>query len=698
MRRPVLLLAPCVLALAASARADEGLWPFDMAPKAAIAKAHNVNLTDAWLDRLRLSTVRISVGGTGSFVSSKGLILTNHHVASDCIANIASSSHNYMDEGFLAARDTGAVEPKCPNLSADVLVATEDVTDKVRAARQPGMSDADANVAMKAKMGEIEKACTDKNMSAMKADGISARCEVVTLYAGGKYDLYTYKRYTDIRLVFAPEAAIAFFGGDPDNFTYPRYDLDMALFRAYVADKPLAAANYLKWNPAGAKDGETVFVSGNPGTTRRLATVAQLEQYRDTVYPRALESLRRDRDLLKELGSQGHELEREAREDLFEVENSIKALTGYLGGLRDPALVKIKKDDEAALQKAIQADPKLKAQFGTALADVAKVQAQLPKLYPAYAALERLGFSSLLGLARHLVRVTAETQLPSDKRLREYRDANLDEIKQELFSPAPIYGNVEVAVVREWMERVQRELRDQPDLVAKILHGQTPARAAQELVASSKLFDVYARKALFDGGKAAIDASNDPAIVAMRTVDDAARAARKRYEDAIEAPMRQLGEKVAQATFAVKGTSTYPDATFTLRLSVGVVKGYTENGKVIAPQTDFAGMYAHATGKDPFKLPKSFLDKKGSLPDGTKLNFVSTDDIIGGNSGSPVVNASGEIVGLIFDGNLTSLPNNFVYRETTERAVSVSTAGMTDALRVVYGAAPLLAELTGAAP
>ena len=693
MRRAGLTLVPVVLCLAASARADEGLWPFDMVPKAAIAKDHNVQLTDAWLDRLRLSTVRISVGGTGSFVSPKGLILTNHHVASDCIANIASSSHNYMDEGFLASRDTAGVEPKCPNLSADVLVATEDVSDKVRAARQPNMSDADANVAMKAKMGELEKACTDKNEAAMKAGGVSARCEVVTLYAGGKYELYTYKRYTDVRLVFAPEASIAFFGGDPDNFTYPRYDLDMALFRAYVDDKPLAATNYLRWNAGGAKDDEAVFVSGNPGTTRRLATVAQLEQYRDTVYPRALVSLRRDRELLDATAAQGHELEREAREDLFDVENSIKALNGYLGGLRDPALVKIKKDDEAALQKAIAADPKLKAQFGTTFADVAKVQAQVPKLYPPYAALERVGFSSLLGLARHLVRLGAETQLPSDKRLREYRDANLDEIKQEVFSPAPIYGNVEVAVVREWMERAQRELSGQPELLAKILHGQTPARAAQELVAGSKLFDVYARKALFAGGKAAIDASDDPAIVVMRAVDEAARAARKRYEDGIEAPMRQLGEKVAQATFAVKGTSTYPDATFTLRLSVGVVKGYTEHGKAIAPQTDFAGMYAHATGKDPFKLPKSFLDKKASLPPGTKLNFVSTDDIIGGNSGSPVVNAAGDIVGLIFDGNLSSLPNNFVYREVTERAVSVSTAGMTAALRHVYGADALLAEL-----
>ncbi len=680
------------MCLAASARADEGLWPFDMVPKDAIAKAHGVTLDDKWLEHLRLATVRISVGGTGSFVSPTGLILTNHHVASDCISKIASSSHNYMDEGFYAARDGG--EAKCPDLAVDVLGAMEDVTGRVLAVKTPGMSDADANDAVKAKMGELEKACTDKNSSAMKRDGVSARCEVVTLYAGGKYHLYTYTRYTDIRLVFAPEAAIAFFGGDPDNFTYPRFDLDMALFRAYADGKALSPQSFLKWSAQGPKDGDVAFVSGNPGSTRRLATLSQLEQLGSTTYPRALENLKRERDLLKELSAQGHEYEREAREGIFDVENSIKALTGYLGGLRDPALTKIKKDDEAALQKAIDADPKLKAQYGTTLADVAKVQAQIPKLYPAYSALERLGDSSLLGVARHLVRMSNETALPSDKRLREYRDANLEEIRLETFSSAPVYGAVEVVAIRAWLERAARDLRDQPDLVAKILGGKTPAARAREIVTSSRLFDVYARKQLEAGGKAAIGSSDDAAIVLIRTIDDAARAARKKYEDAIEAPMRQLGEKVAQATFAVKGTSTYPDATFTLRLSVGVAKGYTENGKAIPYATDFAGMYAHATGKDPFKLPQRWLEKKAQLTPTTKLDFVSTDDIIGGNSGSPVVNAAGELVGLIFDGNLSSLPNNFVYREITERAVSVDTDAMLEALKKVYDAGALANELT----
>ena len=689
MRR-YLLAVPTVVLLATSARADEGLWPFDMVPKAAIAKAHGVNLTDAWLDHLRLSTVRISAGGTGSFVSKTGLILTNHHVASDCIANIASSSHNYMAEGYYAARDGG--EAKCPNLAVDVLVATQDVTHEVQSARTPTMSDADANVAMKAKMGELEKACTDKN-------GASARCEVVTLYAGGKYALYTYRRYTDIRLVFAPEAGIAFFGGDPDNFTYPRFDLDMALFRAYVGGKPLAPEQYLSWSAHGPTDGEVTFVSGNPGSTRRLATVAQLAVLRDALYPAILDSLKRERDLLKALSAQGPEYEREARESVFDIENSIKALTGYLGGLRDPALMKIKKDDEASLQKTIDAKPELKAKYGTTLADVAKVQAEIPKLYPSYSALERIGGSSLLGVARHLVRMADELALPSNKRLREYRDANLEEIKLDTFSPAPVYGAVEVVAIRAWLERAAHDLRDKPDLVKKLLDGKTPEARAREIVTGSRLFDVYARKSVFSGGKAAIASSDDPAIALMRSIDEASRAARKKYEDAVEAPMRVLGEKVAQATFAARGTSTYPDATFTLRLSVGVAKGYVEHGKTIPYATDFAGMYAHATGKEPFALPKRWFEAGGTRPKSgldlkTKLNFVSTDDIIGGNSGSPVVNAKGELVGLIFDGNLSSLPNNFVYREVTERAVSVDTDAMLEALRKVYDAGALADELT----
>jgi len=682
--RPLTAALLATLACSGVAAADEGMWPFDMAPVAAIQKDHNVQLSPAWLEHLRLSSARLSSGGSSSFVSKKGLLLTNHHVASDCIAKVARPGVDYMSDGFLASRDGGEIA--CPDLEALVLVESEDVTARVTAARKPGMTDAEANVAIKGEMARAEKECSDKKHK---------KCEVVTLYAGGRYHLYTYDRFTDVRLVFAPEADIAFFGGDPDNFTYPRFDLDMALFRVYANGKPLEPKHWLEWSDKGAKDGDVVFVSGHPGGTNRMSTVAQLEKLRDVTYPYYLEAIKRERDAVKRFADEGAEAKRESREAIFGEENSIKALTGYLGGLKDPALVAKRKTEEAALAAAIEKDPKLKAAYGTVFDDVKKVQAKLtPELYARYNVLERGADASLFGSARLLVRWHEETAQPNDKRLREYRDSNLETLKLELLGAAPIYGGVEVAVLRAWMERADRDLAKNDPLRAAIFHGETPERAARTLVAGSKLFDVYARRKLLEGGKAAIEASTDPMILLVRAIDGDARKLRKTYEDEIEAPMRALGEKVTQATFAVRGASLPPDATFTLRLATGVVKGYTEGGKAIPAATDFGGLYARATGKDPYKLPKRWLDRKAKVDAKVALNFVSTNDIIGGNSGSPVVDAGGKLVGLIFDGNLSSLPNRFVYREVTERAVSVDSAGMLHALRVVYDAGDLADELT----
>ena len=467
-------------------------------------------------------------------------------------------------------------------MAVDVLVATEDVADKVRAAKTPTMSDADANVAMKAKMGELEKACTDKNQSATHEEGVSARCEVVTLYGGGKYHLYSRTRVTP---TFAScsrptEAAIAFSAATRDNFTYPRFDLDMALFRCRTRAVTRSRRN-VNFEVERAKVRKTAGSRSSasaaiPVRREALPTLSQIEQLRDTTYPRVLDMLKRDRDLLKELSSQGHEYEREAREGIFDVENSIKALTGYLGGLRDPALMKIKKDDEASLQKAIDADPKLKAQFGTTLADVAKVQAQiLSRVHDARAHRRLVAFEFFAEPRAHERRDRAAERAAAPRVPR--RKPRRDQARA-------FFGGARVRRDRSRRDsRVARaraaQAHDQPDLVSKILNGKTPAVRAREIVVGSKLFDVYARRALDHGGKAALGASDDPAIVLVRTIDEASRAARKKYEDAIEAPRRQLGEKVAQATFAARGTSRYPDATFTLRLSVGVAKGYTENGK-----------------------------------------------------------------------------------------------------------------------
>jgi len=666
-----------------SARADEGMWPFNMIPKDRIQKEHNVALTDAWLDRVRLSTVHFGAGGSASFVSKTGLVLTNHHVGSDCIGKLGRSGKDYLATGYLAGKD--GPEAKCPDVELNVLLSIEDVTEKVRAARTPDMSDASANAAMKGAMTQLEKACADK---------AGSRCDVVTLYAGGKYDLYTYKKYTDVRLVFAPEQSIAFFGGDADNFTYPRYDLDMAIFRVYENGQAIQPKDYLSWNSAGAKDGDTVFVSGYPGATGRLLTMAQLATLRDVVYPYYLAQSKAERDGLRAFGKQNQESAREIKSSFFSLENGLKATTGFYLGLKDPVLMKKKTDDEAQLRQAIEADPKLKQSYGTVFDDISAIAKKQTELYKRNAVLEGSTRSHLLTIARHLVRLPTELEATNEKRLREYNDSSLESLKFRIFSAAAIYGEVEVVFVRSWLERALRDLGAADPGVRALLGGRTPERAARETVAGSKLFDVNFRRKLFEGGKQAIDESTDPAIVFMRTIDPEARAIRKRYEDEVEAPSRKAGERIAQALFAVRGTNLAPDATSTLRLSVGTVKGYTERGKVIPWSTNFAGLYAHATGTPPLQLAERWTLAKNALDASVPFNFVSTADTIGGNSGSPVLNGAGEIVGLNFDSNLSRLPNRFVYGETTQRAVHVHTAGIVEALKKVYGADALVQELT----
>lgn len=678
MAAGVALLAPT------EARADFGMWPFDMVPVQGIAKDHGVTLTPQWLDHVRLASVRFNNGGSGSFVSPKGLVLTNHHVAHDCIAKVASPGHDYVSLGYLAGKD--GPEIKCPDLEIDELTAVEDVTSRVLAARQPGASDADANKAMKAQMAVIEKECHDQT---------GLRCDVVTLYAGAVYSLYKSKRFTDVRLVFAPEGDMAFFGGDPDNFTFPRFDLDMAIFRVYEGDRPLAPSDWLTWSPQGPKDGDVVFTSGNPGSTARDDTVSELEALRDVVYPRVLARYGAWHKALQEWSATGPEAKRQAREAMFDVENGLKAITGFEGGLRDAALFKTKQQDEKTLRAAVKASADLETQYGAAWDSIASVQKALVAMYPRYEALEGGLGGTLLKDARHLVRLPAQRALPNDQRLKEYRDTALDEMRMHVESPAAIYPGVEEAYVREWLSLLSASLGPKDPALAQVLAGRDVARAARDLVAQSRLFDTYARTQLWDGGQAAVDASTDPLVVAMRTLDPQALAARKQYEDTIEAPMRELGRRIAKATFAVKGTSVAPDATFTLRLSVGVAKGYDDHGKKIPWATDFAGMYKHATGKPPLQLPARWLDARSKLTPGTPLNFVSTNDITGGNSGSPVIGAAGDLVGLIFDGNIESLPDRFVYQDVTARAVSVDTAAMLEALRTVYGADALVSELTG---
>jgi len=683
-----LLLAGLLFSLLASSQssADEGMWLYNAFPKQKVQAKYGFAPTQQWLDHVRLSSVRFNNGGSGSFVSPEGLTFTNHHVGAECIQQLSTGGRDYMKTGFSVK--TRAEEAKCPNLELNQLVEIEDVTAKVQAAVRPDMSAADAGQAQRAAMSTIEQDCA-------KSTGL--RCDVVTLYSGQVYNLYKYKKYTDVRLVFAPEFEAAFFGGDPDNFTYPRYDLDITFFRVYENDKPAHLDHYLHWSRTGVSENDLIFVSGHPGSTGRLRTMAQLEYLRDVEYPSRLETYKRRINLLKNFSSQSEENARIAKEDLFSYENSQKAITGYLSGLQDKEIMARKQAEEDKLRADYKTKNSAAPDPWQEIANAMKVQRDmfLPLTY-----VERLrGFNSdLARIARNLVRVTEEKTKPNEKRLREYRDSNLPSLEQDLFSTAPIYKSLETVTLADSLAQMQDALgRDNP-VVQKVLGGKTADDAAKDLIGNTKLDNVALRKQLYQGGAAAVQASNDPLIVAMRAIDPDARTVRKQFDDQVDSVERREGAAIAKARFAESGFTQPPDATFTLRLSYGAVKGYTENGKHISYFTTVRGAFEHATehgNKDPYELPESWMKMKSKLNLSTPLNYLSTADIIGGNSGSPTVNKAGEVVGIIFDGNIQSLVWNFVYDDRMGRAIHVGSRGIQEALRNIYGAHALAQELLG---
>jgi hypothetical protein len=680
-RRPVLLLIVLSALLAAvPATADEGLWLFNDLPKQYLKKRYGFEPTTKWAEHLMKSSVRFNVGGSASFVSSTGLVLTNHHVGSDTLQKISTPEHNYYRDGFLARSQ--ADEIKAPDLELNQLVSIADVTAKVNAAVTPDMSAEKANAARRAVMAQLEK-------ESLEATGL--RSDVVTLYGGGRYHLYRYKKYTDVRLVWAPEKDIAFFGGDPDNFEYPRYDLDVCLFRVYENDKPLKVEHFLKWSEAGAGDGDLVFVSGNPGRTSRIFTVAALKHLRDVRVPFALDYLRRKEVLLQQYGNEGPEQERQANEELFSIQNSRKAYMGMLAGLQSPGFIAQKAAEEKALRAKAQSDPKLRehASAWDQIAAAQETRASLQRL--------RLMFGTrLLGIAQTLVQMAAEDGKPSAERLREYRDSNRASLEQELFSSAPIYKELEQHELADDLSLLAERRGGDDPLVRQVLAGKSPQDRATELVQGTRLADVAVRRELAKGGEQAIENSDDPMIRLARTLDPETRRIRKINEEQIEEVERQAYAKIAEVIFATKGTGTYPDATFTLRLSFGVVKGYEENGRQVPPWTTLGGAFQHEKAhgaKEPWKLPKSWHEHKDQLDLDTPFNFVCTADIIGGNSGSPVVNRAGEFVGIIFDGNIQSLTADYFHSEVQGRAVSVHSSAIREAMRKIYGAEKLAAEL-----
>ncbi len=674
-----------VLVLAAAVAADEGLWTFNNIPKQLLEQRYGFSPSDAWLDHLRLSSVRFNNGGSGSFVSPDGLAMTNHHVGSDCIQELSSAEHDYMANGFYAA--TRAQEKKCPNLELNVLMGIADVTADVNAGTKPEMSAAERSAAQRAAMSRLEKEC---------AESTGLRCDVITLYEGGAFNLYRYKKYTDVRLVFAPEADVAAYGGDPDNFNFPRYCLDISFFRVYEKDKPARIEHFLTWNSNGVKEGDVIFVSGNPGSTGRQLTMAQLEFLRDTAYPWRIQLFKSRLKALYEFSAQSAENARVARDVILSYENSLKATTGYQGGLLDADLMAKKAASEKAMRQEVAANPALAKEYGGVWDSLAQAEKTYAGFYREYQLVEApigLRQSELFARARHLARMPGEKAKPNATRLREYRDSNLESLEQSLFSTATIYGSLEIVILgRVFAEMVESLGADHP-LVKQILAGDTPQQAAARYVAGSKLGDVAERRKLAEGGAGAVETSNDAMIQLARLVDPAARAARKRFEDEVDAVERRNGSLLAKLLFALRGTTQYPEATFTLRLSFGAVKGYSDAGRPRRWYTTFQGLYELEAGAPPYRLPKRWMDRKGLLKLDTPYNSVNTADIIGGNSGSPVVNRNGELVGIIFDGNIQQLPNRFLYTDNVARSVAVHAAGIVEALQKIYGAQGLVREL-----
>jgi Peptidase S46 len=682
-----LLILGLILALATPlALADEGMWLYNAFPKDRVQKQYGFLATQEWLDHLQLSSVRFNNGGSGSFVSADGLAFTNHHVGADCIGKLSTSGTDYMKTGFYAK--TQAEEAKCPDLELNVLTGIDDVTAKVKGAATAAMSTADAGQAQRSAMSAIEKDC---------AASTGVRCDVVTLYSGEVYNLYKYKKYTDVRLVFAPEFDAAFFGGDPDNFTFPRYDLDITFFRIYENDKPVHLDHYLQWSKVGVKDGDLIFVSGHPGGTDRLKTVAQLQFLKNTDYPSRLANYKRRIAMFQKFSTESPENARIAQEDIFGYQNSQKAIQGEYEGLQDLAMMAQMNVAEREREQAYMGKHPGEPNPWQEISNAMKTNREI---YDALIYIERMrGFNVDLALyARTLVRAAEEKPKPNGDRLREYRDSALPSLEQELFSTAPIYKNLETATFALALTQMREVLGPEDPAVQASLNGKSPEEAAKALIGSTKLDDVAVRKQLYAGGKAAVDASTDPLIVLMRNVDPEARAVRKRFDDEVDAVVRRDGATIARARFAQTGFTQPPDATFTLRLSYGTVKGYEENGKKIPYFTTIGGAFQHAEehgGKPPYNLGVSWPKMKSKLKLDTPLNYVSTADIIGGNSGSPTVNRAGEVVGIIFDGNIQSLVLNFYYDDRQARAVSVDSRGIIEALRKIYGADALASELTG---
>ena len=668
--------------------ADEGMWTFDNPPLKLWKERYNFEPTKEWLENARLASVRLNDGGSGGFVSPNGLIVTNQHVANGQLQKVSTKEKDYTKEGFYAR--ASAEEIKAPDLECNVLVSYENVTDRVQSAVKPRASDREASEQRKAVIAEIERESTEK--TGLKSD-------VISLYSGGEYWLYRNKKYTDIRIVFAAEEQIAFFGGDYDNFTFPRYDLDVTFLRAYENGQPAKTPHFFKWSETGAIDSEFVLALGSPGSTARLLTVAQLAYQRDVGNPLQEKVWKTRLAALENYGKLGSEQHRQAGAAIRSFNNSLKRLTGQQEGLMNPRMFARKEAEEKALKEGLAKNPELQKSYLPAWEQISKAYAELPPMA------NRLAFSTLAPsrlatIASQLVRYSEEIKKPNDRRYDEFRDSRLESFKFGLLSPAPIFPELEKAQLTAWFAEGVKTLGANDPFVKAALGGQTPAEAVKRAVEGTRLNDVAFRKSLLEGAADAVQKSSDPMVVMARNVEPILRELRQWSEEKILNVEASAGEKIAKARFAVYGKSIAPDANFNLRLSYGKVAGYEEDTTLVPYKTTFFGLYDRAASfaeKPPYDLPARYREGRSKLDLATPLNFVYTADTIGGNSGSPVINRNAELVGLNFDSNIQKLSNRYWYVEEAEggRAVAVHSAGILEALRKLYDAPDLVKELTG---
>ena len=674
-----------LLLLSSSIAGDEGMWTLDNFPRETVREKYGVDVTETWLNQLRLATTRLEGGCTGSFASPAGLVLTNHHCVRRCLSQISSADNDVAANGFLAAdRDQ---EVRCEAQSLSVLSEFVEITSLVAEATA-GKTDQQAKEVRQQTLSRLEKECEEE------ADGRLV-CEAVTLYRGGQYFLYKYKRYDDVRLVFVPESAIAAFGGDPDNFNFPRWCLDMAFLRAYENGEPAKTPHFLKWRPEGAKAGEPVFVTGHPGSTDRLMTVAELKYTRDVELPHWLMRYGELRGRLIQFAKTGNEAHRITQTPLLSYENAIKVRRNHLKALLDDTLISRKQQQEGELRDAVAADAEMRHAYGSAWDDITEALTRYQTFRDDHLFVEQqVGFnSSLFSYARTLVRAAVERRKPNGDRFREYRDTALPRMKQVTLAARPIYPALEELTLSFSLDKLREFLGPDSRYVKAVLGSESPDALAAQLVSGSRLGDADVREALWEGGQRAIDTSDDPMIELALQLEPDARALRKRYEEEVEAPLELASEKIAAARFAIQGTSRYPDATFTLRVTYGAVQGWVEQGEPVEPFTTLHRAFGRATGKEPFRIPDSWIEVQKQLDMDTRFNLVATTDITGGNSGSPLIDREGNLVGLAFDGNIHSIAGDYWFDEAKNRTVAVHPAMMLKALDVVYGADQLLAEL-----